>query len=72
MVDFESEHGAEDRMAQVFVALVPRQIGVQVLNGMVDMLLSGDLLVIALLQGFPILFSAVFRHLSDGKHGVRR
>jgi hypothetical protein len=72
MIHFVGEHRAEDRVAQVFVALVAGEVGIQVLNRVVQMLLDSDLLVVAFLQGFSILFCAVFRHLRDGKHGVRR
>ena len=72
MIDLEGEHRPQDGVAQMVVALIPGQIGKQVLDGMVDVLLRGNLLVIPVEQRLPIFLRAVLGDLRGGEHGVRR
>ena len=55
MVNLKGEHRPQDGVAQVVVALITGQVGEQVLNGVVDVLLGRDLLVIprGRKSGFP-------------------
>lgn len=58
MIDLEGEHCPQDGMAQMVVALIPGQVGEQVLDGVVDVLLRRNLLVIPVEQCLAIFLRA--------------
>ena len=72
MIHLIGEHGAQDGMAEMVVALVARKVGEQVLDGVIDVFLCGDTLVIAVLWRLPVLFRALLGGLRRGEHGVGR
>ena len=72
MIDLEGEHRPQNGMAQVVVALIPGQVSEQVLDGVIGVLLRGNLLVIPVKQRLPIFLRAVLGDLRSGEHGVRR
>ncbi|MBQ9168506.1 MAG: hypothetical protein IJX67_08895 [Oscillospiraceae bacterium] len=49
VIDLISKHGAKNGMAQMIVRCVPSKVGIEMLDGVVDMLLDRDLLVVAFL-----------------------
>ena len=59
-------------MAEMIVALVARKVGEQVLDGVIDVFLCRDALVIAVLWRLPVLFRALPGDLRRGEHGVGR
>lgn len=72
MVDLIGEHCPQDRVAQVIIALVPGEIGKQVLDGMIDVLLRRNLLVVPIEQRLAVLLRAVLGDLRGGEQRVRR
>ena len=72
MVHLIGEHGAQDGMAEMIVALVARKVGEQVLDGVIDVFLCRDELVISVLWRLPVLFRALLGGLRRGEHGVGR
>ena len=72
MIHLIGEHGAQDGMAEMVVALVARKVGEQVLDGVIDVFLCRDTLVIAVLWRLPVLFRALLGDLRRGEHGVGR
>ena len=72
MINLEGEHRPQDGMAQVVVALIPRQVGEKMLDSVVDVLLGRDPLVIPIEKRLAVLLSAIFCHLSSGEQRVRR
>ena len=72
MLHLIGEHGAQDGMTEMIVALVARKVGEQVLDGVIDVFLCRDTLVIAVLWRLPVLFRALLGDLRRGKHGVGR
>lgn len=59
-------------MTQMIVAPVARKVGEQVLDGVIDMFLRRNALVVAALWRLPILFRALFGDLRRCKHGMGR
>ena len=59
-------------MAEMIVALVARKVGEQVLDGVIDVFLCRDELVISVLWRLPVLFRALLGGLRRGEHGVGR
>ena len=59
-------------MAEMVVALVACEVGEQVLDGVIDVFLCRDALVIAVLWRLPVLFRALPGDLRRGEHGVGR
>lgn len=49
VIDLVSKHGTENGMAQMIVRCVPSKVGIEMLDGVVDMLLDRDLLIVAFL-----------------------
>lgn len=49
MIDLISKHGAKNGMAQMIVGSIPGEVGIKMLDGMIDMFLDRDLLVVAFL-----------------------
>ena len=49
MIHLIGEHGAQNGMAQMVVALIAGEIGEQVLDGVVDVFFRGNALVVAIL-----------------------
>lgn len=49
MIHLIGEHGAQDGMAEMVVALVACEVGEQVLDGVVDVFFRGNALVVAIL-----------------------
>ena len=72
MIHLVGKHGSQDRVAEMIVALVASQICKQMLDGVIDMILSGNPLVVAAPKGFSILFSAVSRHLCSREYRIGR
>ena len=72
MIDLEGEHRPQDGVAQVVVALIPGQVSEQVLDGVIDVLLRRNLLVVPIEQRLAVLSRAVLGDLCRGEHGVRR
>ena len=72
MIDLEGEHRAQNGVRQMIVAGIAGEIGVEMLNGVVHMLLGGDLFVVAIQLRFTIFLRTVFRNLRSGKDGVGR
>lgn len=72
MINLVGEHRAKDRVRQMIVAVVPSEVGVQVLNRVIHMLLCGDFFVVPFPLCLAILFSAVLCDLGCGKHSMRR
>ena len=59
-------------MAQVVVTFIPGKVGEQVLDGMVDVFLRRDLLVIPVEKRLAILLRTILRNLSGSKQRMRR
>lgn len=59
-------------MTQMIVAPVARKVGEQVLDGVIDMFLRRNALVVVALWRLPILFRALFGDLRRCKHGMGR
>ena len=70
MIDLEGEHCPQDGMAQVVVALIPGKVDKQVLDGVVDVLLWRNLLVIPVEQCLVIFLCAVLGDLCRSEHGM--
>ena len=66
MIHLIGEHGAQDGMAEMIVALVARKVGEQVLDGVIDVFLCRDELVISVLWRLPVLFRALLGGLRRG------
>lgn len=67
MIDLEGEHCAQNGVRQMIVAGIAGEIGVEVLDGMVHVLLGGDFFVIAIQLRFTIFLRTVFRNLCRGE-----
>ena len=72
MVNLAGKHGSENGMAQVIVALVSCEICKQVLNGMIDMLLGRNFLIVPVLQRLAVFLSAIFSDFGSCKDSMRR
>lgn len=72
MIDLIGKHGSENGMTQMIVALITGKESIQMLNGMVDVFLCGDPLVVAVLERFAILLRAVLCRLCCSEHCMRR
>ena len=72
MVNLVSKHGSEDGMAQMIVAFIACNIGKQMLDGVIDMFLSGNLLIVPVKKCFAILFGTIFGNLGSSEHSMRR
>ena len=72
MIDLIGEHRPEDGVAQVVVALVSGEVGEQVLDGMVNVFLRRDLLVIPVEKRLAILLRTILCNLSGSKQRMRR
>ena len=59
MINLVGKHGPQDCMTQVIVAFISCQISKQMLDGVIDMLFCGNLLVISVQQCLTILLSTV-------------
>lgn len=49
VIDLISKHGAKNGMAQMIVGSIPGKVGIKMLDGMIDMFLDRDFLVVAFL-----------------------
>ena len=72
MINLEGEHCAQNGVRQMIIAGIAGEIGIEMLNGMVYVLLGGDLFVVAIQLCFTVLLRTVFRNLRSGKDGVGR
>ena len=70
MIDLEGEHCAQNGVRQMIVAGIAGEIGVEVLDGMVHVLIGGDFFVIAIQLRFTIFLRTVFRNLCRGENGM--
>ena len=72
MIDLIGEHRPEDSVAQVVVALISGEVGEQVLDGMVNVFLRRNPLVISVEQRLVIFLRTVLGDLRSGEQRVRR
>ena len=72
MVNLIGEHRPKDRVAQMVVRAVAGQISIQVLDGVIDMLLDRNFLVIAVVLCLPVLLRAVLCDGCRGEHRIGR
>ena len=70
MINLEGKHRAQNGVCQMIVAGIAGEIGVEVLDGMVHVLLGGDFFVIAIQLRFTIFLRTVFRNLCRGENGI--
>ena len=72
MINLEGKHRAQNGVSQMIIAGIAGEIGVEMLDNMVYVLLDGNFFVVAILLCFAVLLRAVFRNLRDGEYGVGR
>ena len=70
MINLEGKHRAQNGVRQMIVAGIAGEIGVEVLDGMVHVLIGGDFFVIAIQLRFTIFLRTVFRNLCRGENGM--
>ncbi len=72
MIDIICKHCAENGVAQMVVARITREERIQMLYRVVDVLLCGNTLVVAVQQRFIVFLRTIFRCLSNREHRMRR
>ena len=70
MIDLEGEHRSQNGVCQMIVAGIIGEISVEMLDGMVYVFLSRNLLVIAFQLCFAVFLRTVFRNLCRSENGM--
>lgn len=72
LVYIVSKHSSYDCVTQVIVGRITCQVSIQMLNGVIDMFLYGDLCIVTLVECFPILIRTILSHFSSCEHSGDR
>ena len=70
MIYLIGKHRAQDGVRQMIITRITGKIGIEMLDGMVYVFLSRNLLVIAFQLCFAVFLRTVFRNLCGGEDGV--
>ena len=72
MINLEGKHRAQNGVSQMIIAGIAGEIGVEMLDNMVYVLLGRNLFVVAIQLRFTIFLRTVFRNLCCGENGMWR